>query len=123
MGVVPDLLRVGARQNSERRSDLAESHCDGRVLSERPFAGVARVVRPAFPALVSRGNSDPHFLRRAGTGVGDVSTASYPHRLVLPFHSAASRHHRDRELLLSELSGSRTGRFAAPRPLPASIWI
>src|SRR6185369_4571696 len=89
---------------------------------KRPIAGVAGMVCPAFPALVSRGHGDPHFLRRACAGMDAVSPATISHRILLSLHGTSNRHHRHRELLLPELPGSRARCFAARRPLPLAIW-
>ena len=45
MGVVPNLLRIRHGQAAQRRSAVAQLHCDGRVLPERPSSHLDRLVR------------------------------------------------------------------------------
>src|SRR5437870_9445516 len=68
MGVVPYLLRIGHRKDRQRRSSVAQSDRDGRVLPEWTVAHLDRLVCAASAALVScfERVRDP----RAGIGSG-----------------------------------------------------
>src|SRR5207245_4293583 len=108
-GVVPDLFRIRFGKDSERRSDVAEFHGDGQLLSERSAAVVVGMVRRTAAALVSRWRGGLHVSGGAGAGVGGISTASSSDSCVLRTHCAAGQHHLHRQLCLSQLSGSRSG--------------
>src|ERR1700756_3616964 len=82
-GVVHDLLRIRNSQDRQRRSRVAQSDGDGRVLSKRTAANLDRLVCATSAALVSHGNSCSHL----GAGVGDyldgVVAPPISHRAVL----------------------------------------
>src|ERR1700721_498150 len=60
MGMVPDLFRIGSSEDSKRRSHMAQFHGHGQLLSKWPPAHMDWMVRAAFSALVSCGNSRAH---------------------------------------------------------------
>src|SRR6185436_4628067 len=120
VAVVPDLLRVGARQDPQRGGAVAEPDGDGPVLRERAAADVDRVVRAAAAARVSCGDGAGDAARRAVRGLARVCAAAGAGCGVLHHRAAAGRDHPHRELRVSELpgAGARTdaARGGAPHP-------
>src|SRR5882757_2036473 len=100
---------------------MAEFHCAGRVLPERPTADVDRLVHAAFPALVSCG--DGAWNADAGTraGLAHVLAAAIKHLVFSYHHSLADRDHSLGELYVPELPGPGAGDAAARRPVRAAL--
>src|SRR6185369_2770725 len=113
MGMVPNLLSIWRGQIVEWRSRMATLHRYGRLLPERSFANLDRLVRATTAAQVSR------FHRRRNIGHGtridldDVLSPAVENRFIFPRHDLAGRGNPDRQLCVSQLSGAGHGHFAA----------
>src|SRR5437667_1346716 len=81
--MLPDLFRIGRGEDPGWRSAVAKLHGARRVLPEWPAANLDRLVHAAFPALVSCGDVIFHTGARTRPGVGDVSAAAHPNRMLL----------------------------------------
>src|SRR5579859_5426585 len=116
-GMVPHLLRIGRRQNHERRSRMAEFHGDGRLLPEWPASDVDRLVRAALAALVSCRERVFHARARTRFDLGRISAEKNSHRALFRRHSVADWHHPHGKLYVSQLSRSRARVPLARRPV------
>ena len=122
LGMVPHLLRVGNRENRQRRSGVAALHGDGRVLPEWAAADVDRLVHAAFAALVSRGDGVSHVGAGACSGIHAVFAAALAHRLLFHRDAVADRRDSLGELYVSQLSGARARDFSARRSIHSAIY-
>ena len=111
--MLPDLFRIGRGEDPGWRSAVAKLHGARRVLPEWPAANLDRLVHAAFPALVSCGDVIFHTGARTRPGVGDVSAAAHPNRMLLHRDGLANRHHSLRKLHVLELPRARARDIAA----------
>src|SRR5260370_34897664 len=93
VGMLPNLFRVGHRQNHGRRPGVAKLHGAGRVLPEWAAADLDRMAHATPAALVPCGDG----VWDAGAGISasvdEVSAAAFSRFGVSVDHALAGRHH------------------------------